>query len=103
MKGMIIMIKKRRINGEKLYKAVLELKSVEECAAFFEDLCTIQEIEAISQRLDVAIELHKGKSYTEVNKLTGASTATICRVSKALNYGDGGYMTVIERLEGNDN
>ena len=97
------MIKKRRINAEKLYEAILKLESVEECAALFEDLCTFQEVEAISQRLDVAIELHKGKSYTEVNKSTGASTATICRVSKALNYGNGGYITVIERLEKNDN
>ena len=96
------MIKKRKTTAEKLYKAILKLESTEECAALFEDICTFQEIEAISQRLEVAVELYKGKSYTEVNKLTGASTATICRVSKALNYGNGGYRTVIERLEKDD-
>ena len=96
------MIKKGKSNSEKFYQAILTLKTVEECESFFDDICTIQEIEAISQRLDVAIELCKGKSYTEVNRITGASTATICRVSKALNYGDGGYRTVIERLEETD-
>ncbi len=96
------MIKKGKLNPEKFYQAILTLKTVEECESFFDDICTIQEIEAISQRLDVAIELCKGKSYTEANKITGASTATICRVSKALNYGDGGYRTVIERLEETD-
>ena len=96
------MIKKRKMNAEKFYKAVLNLKSLDECVAFFEDICTFQEIEALSQRLEVAIQLCDEKSYTEINKMTGASTATICRVSKALNYGDGGYMTVIERLKEND-
>lgn len=96
------MIKKGKSNSEKFYQAILTLKTVGECESFFDDICTIQEMEAIIQRLDVAIELCKGKSYTEVNRITGASTATICRVSKALNYGDGGYRTVIERLEETD-
>lgn len=96
------MIKKGKIDAEKLYRAVLTLETVEECAAFFEDICTFQEVEALVQRLEVAIQLCKDKCYTDVNKLTGASTATICRVSKALNYGDGGYKTVIERLEKSD-
>lgn len=96
------MLKKSNINPEKFYHAILKLRTVEECSAFFNDICTIQEIETISQRLDVAVELIKGKSYTEANKITGASTATICRVNKALNYGDGGYRTVIERLEEDD-
>lgn len=82
-----------------LYKAVLSLKTEEECAAFFEDACTIQETEAITQRVEVACLLNKGKSYVDINKRTGASTATICRVSRCLNYGSGGYKTVIERLE----
>jgi len=85
-----------------LFKAILTLENVEECAAFFDDVCTIQELEALAQRLDVACELRNGKSYIDINKSTGASTATICRVSKALNYGDGGYKTAIERLEKND-
>ncbi len=90
---------KYEIKDEKdFYKAILSLETIEECKSFFDDICTIQEIEAISQRLQVAKQLSLGKSYTEVNKTTGASTATICRVSKSLNYGDGGYMTVLKRI-----
>ena len=84
---------------ENLYRAILSLKSVDECAAFLDDVCTIQELEALSQRFEVARLLHKGKNYVDINKLTGASTATICRVSKCLSYGDGGYKTVIQRME----
>lgn len=84
-----------------LYRAVLSLKTEEECAAFFEDACTVQETEAIAQRIEVACKLYNGKSYVDINKSTGASTATICRVSRALNYGSGGYKTVIGRLEEN--
>lgn len=84
-----------------LYRAVLSLKTEEECAAFFEDACTIQETEAIAQRIEVACQLSHGKSYVDINKSTGASTATICRVSRCLNYGSGGYKTVIGRLEEN--
>ncbi len=83
---------------QRLYKAVLSLENEEECAAFFEDVCTIQETEAIAQRIEVACQLNKGKSYVDINKSTGASTATICRVSRCLNYGSGGYKTVIERM-----
>ena len=84
-----------------LYRAVLALKTEEECAAFFEDACTVQETEAIAQRIEVACKLSRGKSYVDINKSTGASTATICRVSRCLNYGSGGYKTVIGRLEEN--
>ena len=84
-----------------LYKAVLSLKTEEECAAFFEDVCTVQETEAIAQRIEVACKLSRGKSYVDINKSTEASTATICRVSRCLNYGSGGYKTVIGRLEEN--
>jgi len=97
------MSNKNKNDASSLYKAVLSLKTTEECVAFFNDLCTIQELEALAQRLEVARELSDGKSYIDINKVTGASTATICRVSKALNYGDGGYKTVIERLDKNDN
>ncbi|MBQ1231179.1 MAG: TrpR YerC/YecD [Clostridia bacterium] len=92
------MLKKERNDVKKLLKAVLALKTEEECAAFFEDICTIQEIDALAQRLEVACLLCEGQSYIDINKQTGASTATICRVSKCLNYGEGGYKTVIERL-----
>ncbi len=83
---------------EKLYKAVLTLKNSEECSLFFEDICTIQELETFAQRLEVAANLAEGKSYQEVNKITGASTATISRVGKCINYGAGGYKMVIDRL-----
>lgn len=96
------MTKKNKSQIEKLYKAILSLKCEKECEMFFDDICTIQELEALAQRLDVACELIKGKSYIDINKTTGASTATICRVSKCLNYGDGGYKTVIERIGGNE-
>ena len=86
----------------RLYRAVLCLKNEEECAAFFEDACTIQETEAIAQRIEVACQLSQGRSYVDINKSTGASTATICRVSRCLNYGSGGYKTVIGRMEDND-
>ena len=84
--------------ARRLYRAVLSLQTEEECALFFEDLCTIKEMQDISQRFEVARMLSEGKNYQEISALTGASTATICRVSKCLNYGDGGYRTVIERL-----
>lgn len=87
-------------DAKNFYKAVLSLKTIEECADFFDDICTIQEIEAIAQRFEVANQLEQGKSYIDINKSTGASTATICRVSKCLNYGNGGYKTAIDRLKG---
>ena len=96
------MQKINRNNAEKLFKAIISLKNIEECSAFFDDICTIQELEALSQRFEVACLLNEGKSYIDINKATGASTATICRVSKCLNYGEGGYATAIERLENND-
>ena len=96
------MLTKGRINPEKFYHAILKLKTAEECAAFFEDVCTMQEIESMSQRFDVAIELYRGKSYAEINKIIPVSTATISRVNRALTYGDGGYRTVIERMEEDD-
>ena len=70
-----------------------------ECAHFLEDLCTIRELQDLSQRLEVAQMLREGKNYQVISQRTGASTATICRVSKCLNYGDGGYETVLRRLE----
>ena len=94
------MPKKTQIDFEKFYKAILSLETEEECARFFDDICTIQEVEAIAQRFEVACLLDEGKSYVDINKTTGASTATICRVSKCLNYGDGGYKTAIERIKG---
>jgi len=84
---------------DRLFEAVLTLRSVEECYRFFEDACTIKEIREIAQRFQVACALDAGRNYQDVNKETGASTATICRVNKCLNYGDGGYRTAIDRLK----
>lgn len=77
---------------------MLSLKTKEECAAFLEDICTIKEIQDISQRLAVARMLSQGISYTTICRETGASTATISRVSRCYEYGTGGYKTVIARL-----
>ncbi len=84
---------------DKLFDAFLNLESVEECYAFFEDICTIKEIQDMSQRLEVAIMLRKGLNYQDISAQTGVSTATISRVSKCLNYGSGGYNAAIDKLE----
>ena len=78
------------------FEAICKLQSVEDCRKFFEDVCTIKELEDMSGRLDVARLLLGGRSYQEVSKETGASTATISRVNKCLNYGAGGYAIVLE-------
>ncbi len=84
---------------DNLFEAVLALKNIEECRKFFEDVCTIKELDAISQRLEVASLLSSGKNYQEVTALTGASTATISRVNKCLQYGKGGYGLVVKKEE----
>lgn len=82
---------------KKLYDAVLSLENQEECRLFFEDICTIKELETITQRLEVARMLLGGSTFNEIVAATGASTTTISRVNRCLNYGDGGYRMVIER------
>jgi TrpR-related protein YerC/YecD len=89
-------------NTDKLFEAMLLLNDVNECYSFFEDLCTISEIKALAQRLEVAKMLKNGVTYTEIAEKTGASTATISRVNRCLNYGADGYKLVIERLEKKD-
>ena len=89
--------------ARRLYTAILSLETEQECAAFFEDICSIKELQDISQRLEVATMLHNGKNYQEVSRETGASTATICRVNKCLNYGSGGYRLALEKLNGEEN
>lgn len=84
---------------DELFEAILTLNSVEECYAFFEDACTIKEIIEIAQRLKVAKLLSAGTSYLTVSKEVGVSTATISRVSKCLEYGNGGYQMVMKRVE----
>lgn len=84
-----------------LFEAILSLESVEECYMFFEDACTVKELTDIAQRLKSARMLASGSNYIEIGKETGMSTATISRVNKCLEYGNGGYKLVIERLEEN--
>ena len=83
---------------DRLFETILNLKDKEECRAYLADLCTIKELQDMAQRLDTAILLHEGASYQEITQKVGMSTATIGRVSRALNYGSGGYRKVIERL-----
>lgn len=83
---------------EKFYKAILSLKNENECAGFFEDICTVKELKDMAQRLGVAQMLREGMSYQNVSAKIGASTATISRVNRCLMYGNGGYNTVLERL-----
>ena len=80
------------------FKAILSLKSIEECYSFFEDVCTIKEIQAFSQRLEVAKMLKEKKVYNEIVEKTGASTATISRVNRSLTYGSSGYDLVFSRI-----
>ena len=84
---------------DRLFDAILLLKGMDECYNFFEDICTVSEIKAMAQRLEVAKMLKAGKTYTEICEKTGASTATISRVNRCLNYGADGYKTILERLE----
>lgn len=84
---------------DELCKAILSLKTEEECYAFFDDAFTIKEVIDIAQRLKVAKMLAEGVSYNVISKETSVSTATISRVSKCLEYGNGGYKTVLERLK----
>ena len=82
-----------------LVQAVLSLESIEECYAFFEDVCTVNELLSLSQRYEVAKMLREKKTYLEIAEQTGASTATISRVNRSLNYGNDGYDMIFERLE----
>ena len=83
---------------DKLFEAILLLQNVEECYRFFEDICTVSEIKSLAQRLEVAKMLMENKTYTLISNLTGASTATISRVKRSLDYGADGYRLVLERL-----
>lgn len=84
---------------DRLFEAILKLENVEECYAFFEDICTINEIKALAQRLEVAKMLEEKTTYTEIQQVTGASTATISRVNRCLSYGSDGYKLILERVK----
>jgi TrpR-related protein YerC/YecD len=83
---------------DRLFEAILQLRSVEECYRFFEDLCTVHELRALAQRFHVARLLHEGATYEEVVRRTGASSATVSRVKRFLEYGADGYRLVLRRL-----
>ena len=82
-----------------LFKSILTLETIDECYAFFEDICTVKEILSIAQRVTVAQMLREGKVYSDIVAETGASTATISRVNRSLNYGNDGYGIVFDRIE----
>lgn len=90
---------KEIVNIDNLCRALLALKTEEECKEFLYDICTIQELETLSQRLEVAERLINGDSYSDISRDLGASPATISRVNKYINYGDGGYKLVIGRIK----
>ncbi len=84
---------------DSLFEAILTLKTKEECYQFFEDVCTINEILSLSQRFEVASMLRDNETYLKISEKTGASTATISRVNRSLNYGNGGYQIVWDRMK----
>lgn len=84
---------------DRLFEAIMQLQTLEECYNFFEDLGTITEIKAFAQRFSVATMLTKKKTYKEIREKTGASEATISRVNRALNYGADGYRLILDRLK----
>ena len=88
--------------AEVFFNAVLSLKTPEECQAFFLDVCTIKELQDLTQRMQVAVLLSEGKNYQEISRQTSVSSATISRVNRCLLYGDGGYRTVLERINNSE-
>lgn len=82
-----------------LFDSILHLKTIEECYSFFDDIATVNEIKSLAQRIQVAKLLNEKKTYSEIAEITGASTATISRVNKCLNYGSGGYSLILDRLK----
>lgn len=94
----MVKIGKKEKNGE-LYKAILLLKDEQECYEFFQDLCTVSELRAMEQRFEVALLLSDGMIYNDILERTGASSATISRVNRSLNYGADGYKNVLPRAK----
>ena len=89
----------RKPRNENMYKAILSLRTVDECMKFFDDLCTVTELMAMEQRFQVAVCLNEGMIYNDILAETGASSATISRVNRSLQYGNDGYAIVFERLK----
>ena len=93
----------KQVHGELLYEAILSLKDLDECCKFFDDLCTVTELQAMEQRYQVAALLSEGMIYNDILENTGASSATISRVNRSLSYGNDGYEMVFERMEKKEN
>lgn len=91
--------KKRSNPDHELYRAILKLENLEECYSFFTDLCTVSEMKAMEQRYEVAKLLDQGMIYNEILEQTGASSATISRVNRSLNYGTDTYRVIFGRLQ----
>ena len=87
---------------DRLFKSILKLENVDECYQFFEDLCTIKELQDMSKRLETAELLSQGVNYQTISERVGVSAATISRVSRCLNYGDGGYRRALDRMKEED-
>ena len=94
----MVKIGKKEKNGE-LYKAILLLKDEQECYEFFQDLCTVSELRAMEQRFELAKLLNDGLIYNDILEKTGASSATISRVNRSLNYGMGAYRIIFDRMK----
>ena len=92
----------KKPRSEEMYKAILTLRDVDECMRFFDDLCTVSELMAMEQRYNVAVCLDKGMIYNDILAETGASSATISRVNRSLQYGKGGYEIVFGRMNGTE-
>ena len=89
----------KKPRNEKMYEAILSLQNVDECMRFFDDLCTVTELMAMEQRFQVAICLNQGMIYNDILAETGASSATISRVNRSLQYGKDGYAIVFDRMK----
>ena len=92
----------KKPRNEKLYEAILSLRDLDECMRFFDDLCTVTELMAMEQRYQVASCLNNGMIYNDILAETGASSATISRVNRSLQYGRGGYAVVFDRMKENE-
>lgn len=91
--------KNKKPRSDDMYEAILTLKTVDECKRFFDDLCTVTELQAMEQRYQVAVYLSQGMIYNDILERTGASSATISRVNRSLQYGSDGYAVAFERLQ----
>ena len=87
---------------DRLFRAILSLNDMEECYRFFDDLCTISEVKAMAQRIQVAQMLRDGKTFTQISEQTGVSSATITRVNRCISYGSDGYRVALDRLKEQD-